>query len=85
MGCSPYRRGEPFNGKRQFSCLRILGVRRRSASKKPDKPDIAKQAATLPPLGATRAGWRGCGAIWRTRSQQNQCLTPLNPQASCSK
>ena len=28
--------------------------------------------------------WREYGAIGGTRSQQNQCLTPLNPQASFS-
>ncbi len=51
---------------------------------------MAKRAATLPPSGATGAGWRdwrGCGAIGAiggTRSQQNQCLTPINPKASFS-
>ena len=67
MGSSPYRRGEPFNGERQTSCLRILGVPPRlhlqKTRHKPDKPDIAKRSATHPPLGATGAGWRGCGAI----------------------
>jgi hypothetical protein len=67
MGTSPYRRGEPFNGERQTSCLRILGVPPRlhlqKTRHKPDKPDIAKRSATHPPLGATGAGWRGCGAI----------------------
>src|SRR5271168_3036173 len=49
---------------------------------------MAKRAAMLPPSGATGAGWRdwrGCGAIgaiWRTRSQQHQCLTRANPKAS---
>jgi hypothetical protein len=33
-------------------------------------------------LVATEAGWRGCGAIWRTQSQQNQYWTPTSQQAS---
>jgi hypothetical protein len=59
MGSSPYRRGEPFNGERQTSCLRILGVppklHLQKTRHKPDKPDIAKRSATHPPLGGDRS------------------------------
>jgi hypothetical protein len=53
----------------------FFGFRRGSASKKTrHKPDTAKRASTLPPLGATGAGWRGCGAIGANMARMSRDL-----------